>query len=100
MAEKVLFVDDEMNVLSAFRRHLRNSYDVEIASSGAEGLTVIEEKGPFAVIVADMNMPEMDGVQFLAKVRELSPDTVRIMLTGNATQSLNSHEVASYIESC
>ncbi|MAT44301.1 MAG: two-component system response regulator [Anaerolineaceae bacterium] len=88
MAEKVLFVDDEMNVLSAFRRHLRNIYDVEIATSGAEGLSLIEEKGPFAVIVADMNMPEMDGVQFLEQVKELSPDTVRIMLTGNATQKV------------
>ncbi len=88
MAEKILFVDDEMNVLSAFRRHLRNSYEVEVAVSGAEGLALIEEKGPFAVIVADMNMPEMDGVQFLTKVKDTSPDTVRIMLTGNATQKV------------
>lgn len=88
MPEKILFVDDEVNVLSAFRRHLRNTYEVETATSGGEALKVIDEKGPFAVIVADMNMPEMDGVQFLEKVSERSPDTVRIMLTGNATQKV------------
>ena len=40
--------------------------------------------GPFAVVVADMRMPGMDGVEFLQHVKEMSPDTVRIMLTGNA----------------
>ncbi len=88
MPEKVLFVDDEMNVLSAFRRHLRNIYEIETATSGEEALKLINENGPFAVVVADMNMPEMDGVQFLEQLSELSPDTVRVMLTGNATQKV------------
>ena len=50
---------------------------------GAElGLAMIAEKGPFAVVISDMRMPGMNGAQFLAKVRELSPDTVRMLLTG------------------
>lgn len=84
MSAKVLFVDDEPNVLSAYQRNLRNQYEIEIANCGADGLKLVREKGPYAVIVSDMNMPGMDGVQFLQKAKELEPDSVRIMLTGNA----------------
>jgi response regulator RpfG family c-di-GMP phosphodiesterase len=48
-------------------------------------LALLEQSGPFAVVVSDMHMPGMDGVRFLAEVRGRSPDTVRMMLTGNAT---------------
>ncbi|PKO15802.1 MAG: two-component system response regulator [Chloroflexi bacterium HGW-Chloroflexi-10] len=88
MPDKVLFVDDEMNVLSAFRRHLRHDYEVETATSGAEALELCETKGPFAVVVADMNMPGMDGVSLLSEIKQKYPDTIRIMLTGNATQKV------------
>jgi len=49
-------------------------------------LTAMSSQGPYAVVVADMQMPIMNGVQFLAKAEELYPETVRIMLTGNADQ--------------
>ena len=84
MKNKILFVDDEENVLAAFQRQLRNRYEFEVASSGADGLEIIEQHGPFAVVVADMRMPGMDGVLFLARVKEIAGDTVRMMLTGNA----------------
>jgi response regulator RpfG family c-di-GMP phosphodiesterase len=45
---------------------------------------VLQAEGPFAVVIADFRMPEMDGIQFLSRVKEVSPDTVRIMLTGQA----------------
>lgn len=86
MAQKILFVDDEENVLSAYTRVLRKRFLIETALGGAEALERLGTSGPFAVIVSDMRMPEMDGVQLLAKVREISPDTIRIMLTGNADQ--------------
>ncbi|MFM9904707.1 MAG: HD domain-containing phosphohydrolase [Pyrinomonadaceae bacterium] len=86
MNTRILFVDDEPNVLEAFSRSLRKDFDVAVAKSGAEGLVVIEKDGPFAVIVSDMRMPGMDGIQFLGKVRDLHPETVRVMLTGNADQ--------------
>lgn len=84
MNEKILFVDDDQNVLDAYRRKLRGILHVETAQGGAEGLRIISEQGPFAVVVADMRMPGMDGVEFLARVKEIAPDTVRMMLTGNA----------------
>jgi len=49
---------------------------------GAAALTMIEHLGPFAVVLSDMRMPGMDGIEFLCKVKTLAPDTVRIMLTG------------------
>jgi response regulator RpfG family c-di-GMP phosphodiesterase len=82
--ENILFVDDDSNLLDSYKRQLRKQFQVLTALGGAEGLESIKKHGPFAVIVSDMRMPEMDGVQFLAKVRERAPDSVRIMLTGNA----------------
>ena len=86
MNGKILFVDDDPNILAAYKRNLKNRFVLETALSGQEGLELIEKSEPFEVIVADMNMPGMDGIQFLSKVKEKSPDTVRIMLTGNAEQ--------------
>jgi CheY-like chemotaxis protein len=80
--EKILCVDDEPHVLEAFQRQLRKRFDLDSAAGGPEALERIRSNGPYAVIVADMNMPGMNGVQLLAKVREAAPDTVRIMLTG------------------
>jgi response regulator RpfG family c-di-GMP phosphodiesterase len=82
--EKILFVDDDQNILDAFQRNFRREYDVEVASSARDAATVIARKGPFAVVVSDMRMPGLDGVQFLTRLKEISPDTVRIMLTGYA----------------
>jgi response regulator RpfG family c-di-GMP phosphodiesterase len=84
MNNRILFVDDEPNVLNAIRRQLGNKFKIEVAIGPKEGLTAVSEKGPFAVVISDLRMPLMDGIQFLAKVRELSADTVRMMLTGNA----------------
>ena len=80
--EKILCVDDEPHVLEAFQRQLRKQFNLDLAGSGSEALEFLRTKGPFAVIVADMNMPGMNGVQLLSKARAAAPDTVRIMLTG------------------
>jgi response regulator RpfG family c-di-GMP phosphodiesterase len=84
MDGKILFVDDEANILSAFKRQLHNHYDVDTAQGGTAGLEKIRTEGPFAVVVADLRMPGMDGVQFLTRAKEISPDSVRMMLTGHA----------------
>jgi DNA-binding NtrC family response regulator len=81
--EKILFVDDEPSVLEAYQRLLRQDFDVETAVGGQQGLEKLAASGPYAVLVADMRMPEMDGAQFLAKVMVNFPRLVRIMLTGN-----------------
>ncbi len=84
MKERILIVDDDVNVLQGYKRQLRKLFHIETAESGAEGLMRIQEKGPFAVIVSDLRMPEMDGIQFLAEVKGHAPDCVRMMLSGNA----------------
>jgi CheY-like chemotaxis protein len=84
MADKILLVDDEPNVLRACERLLHNRFEMDAAAGGAEGLTAVKNKGPYAVVMSDMRMPQMDGVQFLTAVKNLAPDTIRIMLTGYA----------------
>ncbi len=81
---KVLLVDDEVNVLNAYRRNLRLDYEIFVAQGGEQGLSMLKNHGPFAVVVSDFKMPGIDGVTFLKKVKEISKDTVRIMLTGFA----------------
>jgi CheY-like chemotaxis protein len=84
MAEKILLVDDEPNVLDGYRRTLGREFTLETAVGGQEALALIGDKGPYAVVVSDMRMPGMDGVQLLSRVKTLSPDTIRAMLTGHA----------------
>jgi serine phosphatase RsbU (regulator of sigma subunit) len=84
LTDKILFVDDDANLLASFRRQLRKKYQIETALGGPEGLELVNQNGPYAVIVSDFRMPHMDGIEFLSRVREIAPDTVRIMLTGNA----------------
>jgi response regulator RpfG family c-di-GMP phosphodiesterase len=86
MNRRILFVDDDPNILSAFQRNLRKLHDVDTALGGDDALAHIRDHGPYAVIVADMTMPGMDGVALLEQVRVRSPETVRLMLTGNADQ--------------
>lgn len=86
MNSKVLFIDDEKNVLTAIRRQLRKDFDVVTAVGGEEAIAAITANGPFAVAVCDMRMPGMNGVTTLSEIGKRSPDTVRMMLTGNADQ--------------
>ncbi len=77
-------VDDEASVLAGYQRLFRGEFQIDTALGGAAALRALEQTGPYAVVVSDMRMPEMDGATLLAKVKLLKPDTVRIMLTGNA----------------
>jgi len=82
--EKVLFVDDDKNLLTSYVRSFREEFPVSTAPGGNEGLETIKKEGPFAVIVSDLKMPGMDGIQFLEKARENAPKSVRMLLTGFA----------------
>ncbi len=84
MSEKILFVDDETSVLEGFQRLLHSSFDIQTATSGGEGLQTMDRDGPFAVVISDMQMPGMNGAEFLARVRQRAPSTVRMLLTGHA----------------
>lgn len=84
MDEKILLVDDDPNVAAAFKRRVPRDFLIETALSAEEGLDLIAKKGPFAVVVSDFQMPGMDGIRFLSRIKELNSETVRILLTGHA----------------
>jgi response regulator RpfG family c-di-GMP phosphodiesterase len=98
----LLLVDDESGVLNALRRLFRGQgYTVLLASSGAEGLQVLAQQ-PVDLVLSDMRMPEMDGAQFLAEVRQRHPQAVRLLLTGYADigstiAAINQGEIHRYI---
>jgi len=83
MNEKILFVDDDANLLASVQRNLHRQFQLETAIGGEAALAKMAESGPFAVVISDRQMPGMDGIQFLSLARERTPDTVRVMLTGN-----------------
>jgi two-component system NtrC family sensor kinase len=82
---KVLCVDDEENVLKSLRRvFMDENYEILTATSAEEGLATLEAEAPVPVIISDYRMPGMNGVDFLHKVYEQWPDTIRIVLSGYA----------------
>src|SRR5688500_1702397 len=101
MAEKILYVDDEPQILQGFTRQFGRKYTVDCAPGGVEGLHMMATQGPYAVVLSDMHMPGLDGIAFLAKAKELSPDTVRMMLTGanekTAAQALNQGQIYRFL---
>ncbi len=81
---RILFVDDEENILKAIQRSLRKHFDIRTATRGKEGLEILKNEGPFQVVVSDMKMPEMNGAVFLGHAHKTCPETVRLLLTGFA----------------
>jgi response regulator RpfG family c-di-GMP phosphodiesterase len=81
--EKILFVDDEPEVLDGYKRTLHKEFNIDTATCGSEALNRVTAHR-YAVVVSDMRMPGIDGIQLLSRIHDLSPDTVRVMLTGHA----------------
>ncbi|XOV82490.1 MAG: response regulator [bacterium] len=97
----IMFIDDEQRVLKSMRAMFRRDYEVLLANSGAQALQLLESHD-VEVVVSDQRMPEMTGVEVLAQIKERSPDTVRILLTGYADlaaveASINEAEVFKYL---
>ena len=84
--EKILLIDDEPNILNAFRRKLTGQYEVLVGGSGSEALTILQQHPDIAVIITDMQMPGMSGIELLKEIHTRSPDAIRVMLTGLADQ--------------
>lgn len=101
-AATLLFVDDEASILSALRRLFRpHGYRILTAEGGAQGLEILGRE-TVDLVISDMRMPQMDGAQFLEKVRDGWPEIVRILLTGYADVSstiaaINRGEIYRYI---
>jgi len=85
---RILLVDDEPLVLDALRRQHGRRFAISSALGAPAALALVRSEAPFAVVVSDHNMPDMDGVSFLEQMRELAPSTVRILLTGQAASGL------------
>ena len=79
----VLCVDDEPRVVQGLKLHLSPHHRVSTATSGAAALELLERDLP-AAIISDLRMPDMDGTRFLSQARERAPETVRLLLTGQA----------------
>lgn len=100
---KVLIVDDEPEILSALKRALRNKdFDIYTANNGVEALQLLA-KQPVDIIVSDLSMPEMTGVELFAEAAKLYPETIRIMLTAYTEldlilESINSGRVWGYLQ--
>jgi len=98
---RILFVDDEERILNALRSLFRRDYHVFTAINGAEALEFVTKFKP-QVVVSDQRMREMTGIELLRQVREVSPNSVRMLLTGYSdlaaiVGSINEGEVFRYI---
>lgn len=81
---RLLLVDDEQGILNALKRVFRKEhYEIVTASSAPEALGLLQHD-PFQLVISDFMMPVMDGGELLRQVRQMRPDTIRIMLTGHA----------------
>jgi signal transduction histidine kinase/CheY-like chemotaxis protein len=76
----ILYVDDEPENLRIFELTFRREFSIVTATSGEQGLEILRER-PIALVLSDHRMPGMTGTDFLAKVAELDPSTIRIMVT-------------------
>ncbi len=83
MKSRVLIVDDDPELLRSVGDSLRDDFEIVAASSGAVGLQILASSAPFSVIVTDMQMPQMDGLRFIAAARKLAPEASYVMLTGD-----------------
>lgn len=102
MNNKVLFVDDDPDLLAASARMFHGEFEIETALGGEEGLKSIRDRGPFSVVVSDVAMPGMDGIEFITRVREVAPQSVRLIMTGStqaetAIRAVNEGHVFSFL---
>ncbi|GAK54649.1 putative A-signal production regulator [Candidatus Moduliflexus flocculans] len=79
---KILYIDDDAENLRTFKRLFRKDYEILLAESGEEGLQLLQEHAPISIIITDQRMPEMTGIEFLDQSIRLSPDSIRMILTG------------------
>ncbi len=85
MENRILLLDDEPNILAALKRVLMDEpYEIIDAGSGEQGLELLKEM-PCKVVISDERMPGMGGAEFLSRVKELYPATIRMLLTGYAS---------------
>ena len=81
MNRKILFVDDEPAALKLYKQMLNGEFDIATALSGEDAIAMLTDRGPFAIVISDLKLPGMDGAQFLKRMQQVAPNTVRLLLT-------------------
>lgn len=84
MTKRILFIDDDAEVLASLKFQLGSRFEIETANGAEYGIKAVLTNGPYAVVVSDLRMPHVDGVRFLTWLETKCPDTVRILLTAYA----------------
>ncbi len=102
MANQVLIVDDDPHALDESRSILRRDFRVETACGCRAGLATLHLLGPFAIVISHIRLSGLNGVEFLDRVRELTPHAVRILLTRNkdlkrARTAMNEGRILRYL---
>ena len=98
----VLYVDDEISNLTAFKAAFRRDFNVFICESAKEGLEILE-KNKIHVVLTDQRMPQVTGIEFLKSIIEKFPEPIRILVTGYTDvevikEAINSGQVYRYID--
>jgi serine phosphatase RsbU (regulator of sigma subunit) len=101
MKPRILLVDDDPLLLAGLKRQLRRQFQIETAPGAEEALQMVAGEDPYTVVVSDFRMPGMNGIELLARIKALQPDTVRMMLTGStdlttAVQAVNEGHIFQF----
>ena len=92
---KVLCVDDDESILRGYQLNLRKDFDIHIAKSGESGIDIFKKVGGFSVVLSDMRMPGMNGLEMLSEISKLDPTSVNIIITGHTDFDLAKEAVNS-----
>lgn len=100
---KIVFVDDEPMILEGLSQLFDTMYDVQTFSNGHDAIEYVREHPEIAIVVSDQRMPGLKGIDVLKAIKEISPDTIRMLLTGFADadailDSVNVGEVFRYVK--
>ena len=80
--KKILYVDDETLNLDLFQISFESIYSLFVAESPTEGIEIVKQNQDIDLIISDMHMPEMDGIDFIEKAKEINPNIPCIILSG------------------
>jgi response regulator RpfG family c-di-GMP phosphodiesterase len=99
----ILYVDDELMNLELFTIVFNEKFNIIIAKSGQEGLEKIEQNKDISVVISDMHMPEMNGIEFINKVKSRFDNIICYILTGfeiteEIADALNQNIIQKYFK--
>jgi len=103
VTRRILIIDDEPLMLGVLRETLaREGYHIVVASGGAEALDLLQKEPPFALVLTDQRMPQVTGLELLARVKEIQPDATRVLMTGvlemsTVLEAINRGEIFRFV---